>query len=247
MEHAVTRFNAKDLVVGGALALAVMASLPLLGILAFVLRPIVVVVAVAAFLAGCCMCAISSRFRTWLCAQSEPGIVYRGLRLAPDIAMHEGHGWARIGGATVVGADDLVQAALGPVDAVELPEKGTHVQQGEPLFRLRRGERTIAIPSPLTGTVIGGNEALRQHPELINQQPFGMGWAVRLDADAAPDERRFLLRGCEARQWFRREVDHVLELLPGGEADARQLHRRLDETKWSRVSAAMFSTHTPSA
>ncbi|UCD76012.1 MAG: glycine cleavage system protein H [Phycisphaerales bacterium] len=255
MEHVLTREQVKDFVTAAGFSLAAAATLPLLGILVFTLRPVVIGVAVAAFLIGCLLCAFSGRFRKWLAAAIEPEIRYRGLRLARDIVLHPGHSWARMYSTVVVGADDLVQAALGPVEGVEAPPRGRRVQRGDRLFRLWRADRSLDVRAPVSGTVLESNEALQLHPELINQEPFGRGWVVRLRGDDLRTDGRLLLRGRRARAWFRREVDRVLDGFsrkpnsprsnPGGEDAIGHLYRRIDDSAWGRLRAAVSAPQNP--
>ena len=52
-----------------------------------------------------------------------------------------------------------------------------------PILRLRRGGRAIELRAPVSGTVVGSNEALHDRPRLVNDEPFARGWAVRIRAD----------------------------------------------------------------
>lgn len=247
MTHALTR--SRDCMITGLIAIAIVASLPLLGALAFALRPLLVVLAVVLIVATPLLCARNGRIRDWVDAQAGEEIDYRGLRLAPQFSFDPSHTWVRLNDAVVVGADDLVQAALGPIDEVELPNAGLHVSRGDRLFRLRGHGRTVDVRSPVSGTVVAANDELRHHPELINQRPFGRGWAVRLRAEG-PDERRFLLRGSRARAWFRREVDRFVGMVMKQDGSAEsadddvqveQLHERIDDTDWGRLQETMFA------
>ena len=207
-------------------------------------------IALAAMATAAIAYLASPAFRRWLDLEEEPEIRYGGLRLATDVVAHPRHAWARVAGdEATVGADDLVGAVLGPVEAVDLPPPGTDVRQGEPLFRLRHGERTVAVQSPLSGYVARINSALWESPGLVNDAPFGVGWAVRLEASAWPRERRALLRGASARSWFRDEVDRLLDTLqPPDAVPARadggvlvhELYRHIDAAAWRRVTAEFF-------
>lgn len=235
------------------LCLSVVVLLPLLAVLAFVARAGLFAGALLAVLVGGVAYAVSRRFRDWLRFEVEPALTYNGLRLDTGVALDDHHAWARFDdGEAVVGADDLLQAVLGPVERVELPRPGTHVRRGEPLFRLRHGFREVAVASPVTGTVVHTNAKLLDSPHLVNRHPFGEGWAVRLESDEPRLDRRALLHGGLARGWFRGEVDRLLaDLLPGPAAAAPalpdggelvpDLHRSIDDATWSRLRAAFFA------
>ena len=236
-----------------ALGLSIAILLPLVAVAAFVLRAGLFAGALLAVVAGMATFAVSPRFREWLGFQVEPGLTYNGLRLDTGVALGAGHAWARFdGGEATVGADDLMQAVLGPVEQVELPGLGTRVRRGEPLFRLRHGDRSVAVASPIAGTVVHANPELADSPGLVNDAPFAGGWAVRLGSDDPRRDRQELLRGGKARAWFRGEVDRLLaDLLPGSAGTApalpdggelvEGLHRYIDDATWSRLQARFFT------
>jgi hypothetical protein len=110
-------------------------ALPLIVVLALVLRPLLMAALIATAIAGIALSFFSPAFRRWFDALGQRQMCYNGLRLAKDIAVHPNHSWARLASRdVVVGADDLVQATLGPVEGVELPDVGSYVRQGERLF-----------------------------------------------------------------------------------------------------------------
>ncbi len=215
------------------------------------MRSLLIVAAVVGSLVAAILYYTNPAFRKWFREVGEPKNSYKGLRLARDIAAHPTHSWTRMTrSGAVVGVDDLVQATLGPVEAVELPRVGSHVEQGERLFCLRRGNRSVEVRAPISGTVLTRNEALLQRPELINTEPFTDGWAVRLRADKQGG-RQHLLQGREARSWYRREIDRLLRTmaaddsgissLPDGGAFVSELYRQIDDKAWNRLTETFFS------
>jgi glycine cleavage system H protein len=231
-------------------ALAVVA-LPAIAIVGFVARGVVlagVLLALGACLVGF---TVSPAFRSWIQSWTEPEIAYSGLRLATGCAFHPAHTWARLErNEATVGADDMMQSTLGPVDGVDLPTVGTRVRQGEPFARLRHGERCLDLVSPVTGRVLSANRTLCEEPGRINAEPFGDGWIARIEGDAIKTERGRLVRGEEARAWFRREVDRLISrllpdaapALPDGGVLVGELHRHIDDTHWTRLAEEFFGT-----
>lgn len=230
------------LVVGGVLVFAV---------LAIAMRPLLIVVGVGALAVCLLLYSLRPGFREWFESSGEEQISYNGLHLATDVAVHPNHSWARLRGKeSVVGADDLVQSTLGPVQAVELPQIGTRVAQGDRLFRLRRGGRCVEVRSPLSGTIVGVNDALREQPGLVNEDPFERGWAVRIKADRLQEDPARLLRGSQARSWFRQEIDRLLTTvlghpalqpaLPDGGTFVDALYREIDDDAWRQLTENFF-------
>lgn len=234
--------------VGGYVALAVVA-LPVLAVLAFVARGVVLGGVLLGL--GVCLVAftVSPAFRSWIQNWTEPEIAYSGLRLATGLAFHPAHTWARLErNEATVGADDMVQSTLGPVDSVDLPQVGARVRQGEPFARLRHGQRSLDLVAPVTGRVLTANHALFDEPARINHEPFGDGWIARIEGDTLRVEKGRLFRGEEARAWFRREVDRLVSrllpeaapALPDGGVLVGELHRHIDETHWRRLTEEFF-------
>jgi len=93
------------------------------------------------------------------------------------------HEWARIeDDEVVVGITEYAQDALGDVVYVELPEIGTETKQGEGFGVVESVKAVSDLYSPLSGTVTDTNESLSDNPELINEDPYGDGWIIRLQA-----------------------------------------------------------------
>ena len=236
----------------GGLAVLLIAAFPVLAIAAFMLRGVVFALAVVAVLGAFVAYAVSPTFRGWLDFAGLDVVEYKGLRLPTDVALSPAHVWARVeGDEATLGIDDLAQAALGPVASVELPTVGDSVERGWPLFALRRDDRAVMARAPLEGTVVAVNAALRAAPNRVNDAPFGAGWAVRIQGKGLRKQRRELIHGPAARDWFRQEVDRlVLTLLsrdaaptlPDGGRVARDLHDHIDDRLWPVVEASFFGS-----
>lgn len=232
----------------GLIALLLVAASPFVAIMLFAARPLVIAAGLLALGAVVSPLVIAPRMRGRWQADVAPEGAYRGLRLARDVGLHRGHSWAWIGeDEVVVGADDLAQAEVGPIDLIELPAEGTRVQQDEPLFRIRHGSRALELPSPVSGTVVRLNERLRDQPELVNRRPFSLGWVARIRADEhLVDDRSHLRFGGNAWRWFRSEVDRVLRTVPAfsaatdgdSEPFVERLHSAIDEDTWRTLGRA---------
>jgi glycine cleavage system H protein len=252
MRLALPRLNVRECVICSIVCLIGAVLLPLTGILLLAFRPIAFGAAIVVLVAGCGLCLLSARFRQWAAEQAETMMRYRGLRLGNQVSVDPHHVWARLykyEDVVVVGADDLMQATLGPIDKVEHVPAGSHVRKGERLFTLHSGERKLDVLAPVSGMVLGGNPDVATHPEVINKEPFGDGWVVRMRGEALETERKELLRGCQARAWFQKEVDRVCDALPVGEAGAQadapaDLYRRIDDSTWRRL-VGLFSAERP--
>jgi glycine cleavage system H protein len=242
----------KDWALTGVFVVLALVLLPLVAVFLFLGRMVFLVAALGILAAGVFLYLLSPNFRAWFDDQTASEISYKGLRLARNVAFHRSHCWAKVQpDEVVVGADDFVQSVLGPVERVEMPAAGFQVQRGEPLLRLSRGERSIDLVAPVTGTVVKNNFALRSRPELINEKPFSDGWAVRIRPDKPYRERRLLLRGTKAQAWFRKEVDRLIAALvptetgvpnlADGGALVEGLYAHIDDETWKRLKESFWA------
>ena len=81
-----------------------------------------------------------------------------------------------------VGVTDYAQDQLGEVVWLDLPELGAQVAAGEPFGVIESAKAVIDLVSPLTGMVRERNEAVLAQPTLVNEQPYGAGWLLRVES-----------------------------------------------------------------
>jgi glycine cleavage system H protein len=92
------------------------------------------------------------------------------------------HEWIRRedDGSVVVGITDHAQQQLGELVYVELPEAGRTLKPGDALAVVESTKAASDVYAPLAGAVVSVNPALTSQPELVNTDPYGAGWLVRL-------------------------------------------------------------------
>lgn len=107
-----------------------------------------------------------------------------------DLRFARTHEWLRIlaDGTREMGISDHAQHALGDLVFVELPEVGRALAAGEACAVVESVKAASDVYAPVAGTVVAVNEQLRQSPELINRDPYGAGWLLRIRPDAAAGE-----------------------------------------------------------
>jgi glycine cleavage system H protein len=91
------------------------------------------------------------------------------------------------GDVGTVGITDYAQKELGDVVFVELPQVGTQLEMGDELGSIESVKAVSELFSPVTGEVVEINEALAEKPELVNTDPYGDGWMIKVRV-TAPDE-----------------------------------------------------------
>ncbi|MBT3295537.1 MAG: glycine cleavage system protein GcvH [Verrucomicrobia bacterium] len=99
------------------------------------------------------------------------------------------HEWVRIkGDELLLGASDYVPHHLDAIIHVELPEPDDHhYEAGEDFLVLESLEGAMDLHAPVAGTVIEVNNLLHHKPELINEDPYGAGWLLRMKPDNMKD------------------------------------------------------------
>ena len=99
-----------------------------------------------------------------------------------DLRYTKSHEWLRSlpDGSIEIGITDHAQAALGDLVFVEVPEAGRILSVGDACAVVESVKAASDVYSPLGGEVLAGNELLATQPELINQDPYGQGWILRL-------------------------------------------------------------------
>lgn len=101
------------------------------------------------------------------------------------------HEWIRVEGETAyVGITDFAQGELGDIVYIDIPSTGKNVAQDE-VFGTVEAVKTVSdLFMPLSGEVLELNTKLDANPELVNQDPYGEGWMVKINiADAAEADR----------------------------------------------------------
>ncbi len=115
------------------------------------------------------------------------------------------HEWALVEGNTVtVGITDYAQDSLGDIVYLELPEEGTEVESHEPFGVIESVKAVSDLYAPVTGRVIEVNKDLVDQPEIINEDPYGEGWMIKIEMDD-PSELDELLTAEEYRRFIEEE------------------------------------------
>jgi glycine cleavage system H protein len=103
-----------------------------------------------------------------------------------DLRYHEEHEWVRVKGAqATVGISDFAQDALGDIVFIELPKVGTTVNAGQQIGEIESTKTTSTLYTPVSGTISRVNAELKDHPEVVNSDPYDKGWMVVIDLSNA--------------------------------------------------------------
>ncbi len=98
-----------------------------------------------------------------------------------NLSYYKEHDWVRPeGDEAVFGVTWFAQDALGEIVYADLPAAGETVTEGAPYGQLESVKAVTDVFAPVSGEVVGVNEALQDAPQLLNEDCYGEGWLVRL-------------------------------------------------------------------
>lgn len=99
-----------------------------------------------------------------------------------DLRYHKEHEWVRLDGKrATVGISHFAQDALGDIVFLDLPKVGATVKAGQQIGEVESTKTTSTIYTPVSGTVVQINTDLKDHPEVVNSDPYGKGWITIIE------------------------------------------------------------------
>ena len=184
----------------------------------------------------------------------EPRIVpamVAGFEVPENVRYHAGHTWALSESRDLVrvGMDDFASKLVGKIDNITLPQRGRWVRQGQKIWTIFREGKSVDMVSPIEGTVTEVNESIVQNPALVNQDPFGEGWLVKVQAPDSKLNFRNLLGGTLARLWTedsalrlrkRMPVAMAAALAQDGGVAVDDITAHLPEEDWATLTREFF-------
>lgn len=103
------------------------------------------------------------------------------MNIPEDLKYTEEHEWVAVDGdIATVGITDYAQGELGDLVFVELPEVGTDVEQSSAFGTVEAVKAVSDLFAPVSGSVTETNEALADDPEVVNKDPYGDGWMIKI-------------------------------------------------------------------
>jgi glycine cleavage system H protein len=104
------------------------------------------------------------------------------MKFPEDLLYTETHEWVRNEENQVtIGLTDYAQSQLKDIVYVDIPEAGSAFKKGDSIGVVESVKTVADIYAPVTGKVIDGNFTLKDHPEFVNQDPYGKGWLVKME------------------------------------------------------------------
>jgi glycine cleavage system H protein len=103
------------------------------------------------------------------------------MKIPADLKYTEDHEWVKVDGdVATVGITDFAQGELGDVVFVEIETEGEELDKGETFGTVEAVKTVSDLFMPVGGEVTEVNEALEDEPEIVNKDPYGKGWMVKI-------------------------------------------------------------------
>lgn len=110
-----------------------------------------------------------------------------------NLRYHQEHEWVRAEGTqATVGISHFAQDALGDIVFIDLPKVGAKVTAGQQIGEVESTKTTSTIYTPVSGTVAKINGDLKDHPEVVNSDPYGKGWMAVIDLTAPAEVEQLM-------------------------------------------------------
>lgn len=108
------------------------------------------------------------------------------MNVPADLKYTKSHEWIRIDGdIATVGITDHAQSELGDIVYLDLPEAGRTLQQEESFGSVESVKAVSEVYAPIAGVVVERNETLNAQSDLVNSDPYGGGWLVKIQVSDA--------------------------------------------------------------
>lgn len=103
------------------------------------------------------------------------------MNIPNDLKYTKSHEWIRVeGNVGTVGITDFAQHELGDIVFVEPPAQGSSISAGAQMGSVESVKAVSEVNSPASGTVVEVNAESADHPEILNSDPYGAGWIIKI-------------------------------------------------------------------
>ncbi len=127
------------------------------------------------------------------------------MELPEGLKYSKEHEWVLVEGhVAIIGITEYAQQELGDIVYVELPEVGEKIVKDDPFGAVESVKAVSDIFAPVSGTVIEVNDALPDNPEIINDDPYGDGWMIKVEM-ADKDDLKDLMSAEEYAEYVEQQ------------------------------------------
>jgi glycine cleavage system H lipoate-binding protein len=140
-----------------------------------------------------------------------------GFQAADSYYYHRGHSWARVehGGLVRIGVDDFALRLIGHPTEIKLPKLGSHMEQTEVGWSVKREEKTAHMLSPVSGVILAANHKVINQPDKAKRDPYHDGWLLVVEPRNLRPNLKNLLFEEEAEAWLNAESKKIETMVMG--------------------------------
>jgi glycine cleavage system H protein len=129
------------------------------------------------------------------------------MEFPEDLKFSKEHEWVLVeGSVATVGITDYAQDQLGDIVFVELPAVGDKVSKEDAFGVVESVKAVSDIYAPVSGKVVEVNDDLPENPEMLNEDPYGDGWIIKIEMND-PDELQDLMSAAEYEEYVAEEKE----------------------------------------
>ena len=115
------------------------------------------------------------------------------MKFPENLLYTDTHEWVKEEGSLVtIGLTDYAQSQLKDIVYVDFPEVGSGFKKGDSIGVVESVKTVADIYAPVTGKVTEGNVTLKDHPQFVNEDPYGKGWLVKMEIQDREELRELL-------------------------------------------------------
>lgn len=134
------------------------------------------------------------------------------FRVKKGLLYHEDGCWVEFDDSFAkVGITDFLQILNGDVAFVSLFAPNVKVKQGESLGDIETMKVAFELTSPITGEIVEKNKELDEHPELVNSDPYGVGWMLKIKTSNLDEDLKKLMSAEKYFELMKKKIDEESE------------------------------------
>jgi glycine cleavage system H protein len=132
----------------------------------------------------------------------------KGYNFPDELYYHSEHSWLKVedDGTVTIGMNDFFQKAAGDITYVDLPFEGDEVEAGEVCGKVQSSKWIGKLVAPVSGEITEVNDDLDSDATLINTDPYGEGWIIKIEASDLDEELGKLFHGESVEPWLEGEI-----------------------------------------
>lgn len=167
------------------------------------------------------------------------------------VFISQGHCWVSINedGSARIGLDDFALKLFGTISTIEPPNIGRQIKRGEPLFKIKKDQKSVSFLSPISGKILKTNNDLFAHLDRFEITCYGKNWICILDSDKIDSELSDLKIGKSAVHFFQDQIEYCSDQFKKLRAQRKSGQNgfwwgkleNLDDSEWGKLTDNLFN------